>query len=188
MVRTLTNAIRQRPHRPCLHAHRRARRRQDHHRAHHRPRPQLRRARRQGRPDRRSPAASATTASRSPRTAMSTCMEMDAASRTGVDDMRELLDGVRYRPVERALQGLHHRRSAHALDQRLQRAAEDAGGAAGACEVHLRDHRDPQGAGDRAVALPALRSAPHRCRNAVQPLHRRSPRPRASTIAPGAWR
>jgi DNA polymerase-3 subunit gamma/tau len=27
-------------------------------------------------------------------------IEMDAASRTGVDDMRELLDGVRYRPVQ----------------------------------------------------------------------------------------
>ena len=26
-------------------------------------------------------------------------IEMDAASRTGVDDIRELLDGVRYRPV-----------------------------------------------------------------------------------------
>ena len=26
-------------------------------------------------------------------------IEMDAASRTGVDDMRELIDGVRYRPV-----------------------------------------------------------------------------------------
>ena len=29
-------------------------------------------------------------------------MEMDAASRTGVDDIRELLDGVRYRPTRRA--------------------------------------------------------------------------------------
>ena len=27
-------------------------------------------------------------------------IEMDAACRTGVDDMRELIDGVRYRPVE----------------------------------------------------------------------------------------
>ena len=26
-------------------------------------------------------------------------MEMDAASRTGVDDIREILDGVRYKPV-----------------------------------------------------------------------------------------
>ena len=122
-------------------------------------------------------------------------IEMDAASRTGVDDIRELIEGVRYRPVERALQGLHHRRSAHALDQRLQRAAEDAGRAAGACEVHLRDHRDPQGAGHRAVALPALRPAPRRYRNAVTPTfpedrrgrgRRRSRRARLALIARAA--
>ena len=48
----------------------------------------------------------------------------------------------------------------------LQRAAEDAGGAAAARQVHLRHHRDPQGAGHGAVALPALRPAPRRCRDA----------------------
>ena len=63
---------------------------------------------------------------------------------------------------QRALQGLHHRRSAHALEGRLQRSPEDAGGAAAACEIRLRHHRDPQGAGHRPVALPALRPAPHR--------------------------
>ena len=63
---------------------------------------------------------------------------------------------------ERALQGLHHRRGAHAEHLGVQRAPEDAGGAAGACEVHLRHHRDPQGAGDGAVALPALRPAADR--------------------------
>ena len=60
------------------------------------------------------------------------------------------------------LQGLHHRRSAHALGAGLQRAAEDAGRAAAARQVHLRHHRDPQGAGDHPVALPALRPAPGR--------------------------
>ena len=98
-------------------------------------------------------------------------IEMDAASRTGIDDIRELIEGVRYRAGLGALQGLHHRRSAHALDAGLQRPAEDAGRAAAACEVHLRHHRDPQGAGDGAVALPALRSAPHRCRHAGQAFH-----------------
>ena len=34
-------------------------------------------------------------------------MEMDAASRTGVDDIRELIDGVLYRPVS-ALQSIHY--------------------------------------------------------------------------------
>ena len=30
---------------------------------------------------------------------MSMCMEMDAASRTGIDDIREIIEGVRYAPV-----------------------------------------------------------------------------------------
>ncbi len=59
------------------------------------------------------------------------------------------------------LQGLYHRRSAHALDAGLQRPAEDARRAAGACEIHFRDHRNPQGSDHGPVALPALRSAPH---------------------------
>jgi DNA polymerase-3 subunit gamma/tau len=60
-----------------------------------------------------------------------------------------------------ALQGLHHRRSPHAVQERVQRAAEDAGGAAAACEVPVRHDRGEQGAGDGAVALPALRPAAH---------------------------
>ncbi len=35
---------------------------------------------------------------------------------------------------------LHHRRSPHADDLSVQRPAQDAGGAAGPCEVHLRHH------------------------------------------------
>ena len=90
-------------------------------------------------------------------------LEMDAASHTGVDDMRADQRRGPLRAGVGALQGLHHRRSAHAVDAGLQRAAEDAGRAAAARQVHLRHDRDPQGAGDRAVALPALRSAPRRC-------------------------
>ena len=41
----------------------------------------------------------------------------------------------------RALQGIHHRRGAHALDGRLQRAAEDAGGTAESRGVHPGHHR-----------------------------------------------
>ena len=36
-------------------------------------------------------------------------IEMDAASHTGVDNIRELLDGVPYRPATGPLQGLYHR-------------------------------------------------------------------------------
>ncbi len=65
-----------------------------------------------------------------------------------------------------ALQGLHPRRSAHALGRGVQRAAQDAGRAAAACEVRVRHHRNPQSADHGAVALPALRPAPRRYRDA----------------------
>ncbi len=91
-------------------------------------------------------------------------MEMDAASphrrRRHPRDHRERALPGRLG----ALQDLHHRRSPHAVDERLQRASEDAGGTARPCEVHLRHDRDPQGAGHGSVALPALRPAPDRAR------------------------
>ena len=85
------------------------------------------------------------------------------------------------------LQGLHHRRSAHALRRGVQRAAEDAGGAAAAREIHVRHDRDPQGAGHGPVALPALRPAPRRCRRAgaASARHRRQGERRSS---PRRWR
>ena len=89
-------------------------------------------------------------------------LEMDAASHTGIDDVRQIIDGIRYSPVIGPLQGLHHRRGPHALGEGVQRLPEDAGGAAAAREVHLRHHRDPQGPGHDPVPLPALRPAPHR--------------------------
>ena len=64
-----------------------------------------------------------------------------------------------------ALQGLYHRRSAHAVDLGLQRASENARGTARALEVPVRNDRDPQGAGHGPVALPALRPAPDRARS-----------------------
>ena len=53
-------------------------------------------------------------------------IEMDAASHTGIDDIRELIDGSRYPAGDGAAQGLHHRRGPHAVQGGLQRAAEDA--------------------------------------------------------------
>jgi DNA polymerase-3 subunit gamma/tau len=64
-------------------------------------------------------------------------IEMDAASHTGIDDIREIIDAGALPPGLRALQGLHHRRSAHAVDAGLQRPAQDAGRTAAACEVHF---------------------------------------------------
>ena len=59
----------------------------------------------------------------------------------------------------RPLQGLHDRRSAHAHQGRVQRDAEDARGAARVPEVRAGDDRSAEGAGDGAVALPAVQPA-----------------------------
>ena len=83
-------------------------------------------------------------------------LEVDAATNTKVDEMRELLDTAQYMPVGGPLQGLHHRRGAHALAACVQLDAEDARGAARAREVHPRDDRSAAPAGDGAVALPAV--------------------------------
>ncbi len=89
-----------------------------------------------------------------------------------------------------ALQGLYPRRSAHAVGRGVQRAVEDAGRAAAARQVHLRHHRNPQGSGDGAVALPALRPAPRRCRAAGQASgkHRRQGEDRSRAGGAGADR
>ena len=47
------------------------------------------------------------------------------------------------------------------VHRRLQRAAQDARGAAAAREVHLRHHRAAEDPRHHPVALPALRPAPH---------------------------
>ena len=62
----------------------------------------------------------------------------------------------------RPLQGLSHRRSAHALEERVQRAPEDARGAAAARQVPARDDRSAEAAGHRALALHQVQpEAPH---------------------------
>ncbi len=85
-----------------------------------------------------------------------------------------------------ALQGLHHRRSAHAVEERLQRAVEDARRAAARRQLHLRHHRSAPRSGDGAVALPALLAAPRADRAARRCTTARSPRPEGIAIAPAA--
>ena len=156
---------RQRPHRPGLYADRRARGGQDDDGPHPCPRLQLHRARRQGRRHRHPlrPMLPLPRHRRGPayRRHRDGCGQPHRRRRYPRADRGRAL-----RAGGGALQDLHHRRSAYALDPGLQRLAEDAGRAAGPCEVHLRHHRYPQGAGDRALALPALRSAPGGCRGA----------------------
>ena len=142
---------RQRARAPRVPVHRHARCGQDHHRAHLRQVPQLRDAA-------SAPSRAAVCAS---------CREIDAGRFVGPHRGRRRLAhqgrrharAARQRAVRagaRPLQGVPHRRGAHALDALLQRAAEDARGAAAAREVPARHHRPAEAAGDRAVALPAV--------------------------------
>ena len=86
--------------------------------------------------------------------------------------------------VARAGEGLPDRRSAHAVEVGVQRAAEDAGGAAGPRQVPARHHRPAEAAGDGAVALPAVQpQAPGRGAD-QRPDHARSCRPKASPPSP----
>ncbi len=99
MVQTLGQCDRARPARPRLPAHRRARRRQDLDRAADRQGAELHRAGRHRRPDDRRPAASASPAGAIAEGRHIDVVEMDAASHTGVDDVREIIEAVRYSAV-----------------------------------------------------------------------------------------
>ncbi len=85
-------------------------------------------------------------------------IEVDAASRTKVDDTRELLDNVQYAPTRGALQGVPHRRGAHAVESLIQCIAEDARRAAAAREISARHDRAAKAADHSPVALPAVQS------------------------------
>ena len=121
-------------------------------------------------------ATCATPAARSPPAPASTCRRSTRASNNGVDNIRELRDAHPLRAGARQEEGLHPRRSAHALGGRVQRAAQDARGAAAARGVHLRDDRSAQAAGDDPVARAALR-----LQAGAAAAHRRAPGARSST-------
>ena len=107
-------------------------------------------------------------------------MEIDAASRAGVDEIRELTDGVRYKPVAARFKiyiiDEVHMLSKAAFNALLKTLEEPPRGR----EVHLRHHRDPQSAGDGAVALPALLVAPRAAGHPRLALRQDLPRPRRS--------
>ena len=69
------------------------------------------------------------------------------------------------------LQGVPHRRGAHVLGEELQRAAEDAGGAAAAREVPARDDGPPEASDHGALAVPEVQPQATAGRR-----HRRPPR------------
>ena len=67
---------------------------------------------------------------RSPRGGSVDVIEIDAASNNGVDNVRDIVEGVKYRPA-RDRYKVFVVDEVHMLSHgRLQRAAEDAGGAA----------------------------------------------------------
>ena len=72
--------------------------------------------------------------------------------------------------------------------RRLQRLPQDARRAAATCEIHLRDHRDPQSAGDDIVRLPAVRSAAGRGRDACSRISRISAGRRCRRPRMRRWR
>ena len=113
-------------------------------------------------------------------------IEMDAASRTGVDDVREIVEAVRFRPMQ-ARNKVFILDEVHMLTtQRLQRAAEDAGRAAAACEVHLRHDGAAESADHRPVTLPALRPAPRAGGRTAPRISAASPKKESVDVEPGA--
>ena len=78
------------------------------------------------------------------------CWRSRQADNNGVDEIRDLRESVKYPPTVRQVQGLYHRRGPHAVGLGFQRAAEDAGGAAGPRGVHSGDHRAPAAARRRS--------------------------------------
>ena len=73
----------------------------------------------------------------------------------GVEEISQLLDQAVYKPVVGRFK-VYMIDEVHALDDGLQRHAQDAGGAARLSEVRARHDRPAEGAGHRAVALPAV--------------------------------
>ena len=92
------------------------------------------------------------------------------------------------RAVARQAPDLHRGRSPHALDAGLQRAAQDARGAAAAQPLRLRDDESGEDPVHGPLALPALRPAPHRALDGDASGWPRSAGPRASTISPARLR
>ena len=83
-------------------------------------------------------------------------LEIDAASNTGVDDVREVIENAQYAPT-------HGRFKVYLVDEvhmlsksAFNALAEDTGGAAAAREVPARHHRPAETAGDGALALPEV--------------------------------
>ena len=182
VAQALQGGHRQRPRRPRLSVHRRPRRRQDLARPASSPSASTASGAR-----RRRPATSATSARASPPATTSTSRDRRRQQPRHRRDPPASAE--RRRAAEPcAVQDLHHRRSPHAHEGGVQRAAQDAGRAARACEVHLRHDRGEQDPDHDPVALPAVRLRGHRRGGDSPAAAPRSRRPRESRPRPMRWR
>ena len=85
-------------------------------------------------------------------------IEIDAASNNGVDNIREIREEVTYRPTEGKYK-VYIIDEVHMLSTgafNALRAFEDAGGAAGVCDLHPGDYRGEPDPGDHHVPVSAL--------------------------------
>ena len=155
VVRTLANALKRGPAGPRLPLHRAARRRQDHRGP---PGGQGASTARRGR--RRSPAASASPAAEIAEGRAVDVIEIDAASNNGVDNVRDIVEAVKYRPARDRFKVFVidevHMLSQGAFNALLKTLEEPPAHV----DVRAGHHRRPQGAGDHPLALPALRLPP----------------------------
>ena len=88
-------------------------------------------------------------------------LEIDGASNRGIDEVRELRETVKYAPASSRFK-IYIIDEVHMLTKEAFNAlVEDAGGTAGACEIHVRHHRAGEGPADHPFPLPAFRSAAH---------------------------
>ena len=84
-------------------------------------------------------------------------IEIDAASNRGIDEIRESAGDGAVPPHGGPVQGLHHRRSAHAHRASLQRPFENPGRAPGPQYLHPRHNGVPEDPLHHHVPLPAVR-------------------------------
>ncbi len=88
-------------------------------------------------------------------------IEIDGASNNGVEQVRDLRETARYSPAQGKFK-IYIIDEVHMLSSvAFNAAAQNARGAAGAREIHLRHDRCAEGAAHDPFALPALRSQSH---------------------------
>ena len=88
-------------------------------------------------------------------------LEIDGASNRGIDEIRQIIDNVRYQPANSRFK-IYIIDEVHQVTKDAFNALlENPGGAAAFGKIHSSDHRAASLAGDDSVALPALRLSPH---------------------------